>query len=681
MRPLAWLLLLLGAALLPVLPAAAMPPPLELSGQGPVAAGPALETLRDPAGKLTAPQVLHHPDFALAASPEPTFGLTPDAVWTRFSVRRGPEETGDWYLVLRHGMLDQATLHRLRADGAFDSVAAGSEMPPAARPLNHRHIVFPVSLPANETVIFLLRAQTHGSVQFPLEFITPAALAARDYREQLAFGIAFGIAFALGMYGLLVSGVLRESTYLWFGLTVTGYLVYQSNQYGFLRQLSPGGEAMPIQYISATSATLALYFFTRFFSHYFNLAGRTPRLWRLISGISLLILLALPVSAVAGPQPAHMMNLVAAIVVMTASVVLVVRLFPSQPRAAAFYLAGWAMYLIGLPVFMLRLFGVPVPLIETATVHAGGFALGSVFWAAAITERLRAQHAAQSAALLRSEANLERQVALQTLELRNRNQELARAVNELANAKMAAEEANQARGDFLAHMSHELRTPLNAIIGFAEMIERRMFGNATMDRYAEYGTDIRRSGEHLLNLVNDVLDLSRIDAGRMDIFPEPVSLQQQVEQCIGMTRGNAELAGVSLTFELREPLPPVQADPRAVRQILLNLLSNAVKFTPEGGRIVVEVGRASPGEQYVRVCDSGIGISPEALATVFEPFRRGDARTSRDKPGTGLGLAISRHLARLHDGTLDLASEPGRGTTATLRLPDAGPAAARGRSA
>ena len=230
--------------------------------------------------------------------------------------------------------------------------------------------------------------------------------------------------------------------------------------------------------------------------------------------------------------------------------------------------------------------------------------------------------------------------------------------------------ANKHKSEFLANMSHELRTPLNAIIGFSEVLSERMFGEVN-DKQAEYLKDIHESGRHLLSLINDILDLSKIEAGRMELELSSFDLPSALSNAMTLIRERAQRHGIQLGLEVDPALGEFSGDERKFKQIMLNLLSNAVKFTPDGGKVDVLAKRAN-GAVEVAVRDTGIGIAPEDQALVFEEFRQVGRDRLRKVEGTGLGLALTKRFVELHGGAVRLDSTPGQGSTFTVLLPLSG---------
>jgi signal transduction histidine kinase len=242
----------------------------------------------------------------------------------------------------------------------------------------------------------------------------------------------------------------------------------------------------------------------------------------------------------------------------------------------------------------------------------------------------------------------------------------ARLFREIADKNLQLEIASQHKSEFLANMSHELRTPLNAVLGFSEVLLDRMFGEVN-DKQDEYLQDIRESGSHLLSLINDILDLSKVEAGRLELELTDFDLPAAIEQALMLVRERAARRGITIDQAIDERLGDIRADERKVKQVLLNLLSNAIKFTPDGGRIEV---RGAPVDRVVEVSvsDTGIGIAPEDQEAVFEEFRQ-VGTVSRKIEGTGLGLALVRRFIALHGGRIWVNSALGVGSTFTFTLP------------
>ena len=245
--------------------------------------------------------------------------------------------------------------------------------------------------------------------------------------------------------------------------------------------------------------------------------------------------------------------------------------------------------------------------------------------------------------------------------------ETAKAVSD--EARRRAEEANLAKSRFLASMSHELRTPLNAILGFSEVMAKEVLGPVQNETYREYAKDVHQSGQHLLELINEILDLSRIEAGRYQLSEEPLALADVVHECCRMMELKVKAKGIKLIQQFEPTLLNLLADERALRQITLNLLSNAVKFTPSGGEIRVLVGWTAGGGQYISVCDNGPGIPEEEMPLVLAAFGQGSVAIKSAEQGTGLGLPIVQGLANLHGGLLQLKSKLREGTIATVVFP------------
>ena len=254
------------------------------------------------------------------------------------------------------------------------------------------------------------------------------------------------------------------------------------------------------------------------------------------------------------------------------------------------------------------------------------------------------------------------------LELERSEGHAGELAHKLTEEKQKAERSANSKSAFLANMSHELRTPLNAINGFSEILTQQMYGPLGDQRYVEYAGDILASGQHLLDMINDILDMAKVEAGKMTVDLQPIDLIEPVDAAIRMVRRRAEDKGINLTFAPNDNLPQVDADHRAIRQMILNLVSNAIKFTDDGGEIRVSIDRKNDMLR-VAVRDNGVGIPADALPRLGQPFEQVSDTRDRNYDGTGLGLALTKSFAEMHGGRLTIASEEGRGTQVSFYLP------------
>lgn len=240
---------------------------------------------------------------------------------------------------------------------------------------------------------------------------------------------------------------------------------------------------------------------------------------------------------------------------------------------------------------------------------------------------------------------------------------------QLKQALIAAEDADRTRANFLALMSHELRTPLNAIIGFSEVLANELFGPHGVPKYLDYSKDITGAGRHLLALINDILDLSKSEAGQMALFFEPVDIAVLLKACVHLLSTRAAEGKVKLQLQVPDDLPQICADGLRLKQVVLNILSNAVKFTMPGGRVKISAHLNREGGLEISIADNGIGMDPKMIPVALEPFRQIDSPMSRNVEGTGLGLSLAKSLAERHDGSIAIESALDVGTTVRVILP------------
>jgi len=349
------------------------------------------------------------------------------------------------------------------------------------------------------------------------------------------------------------------------------------------------------------------------------------------------------------------------------------RVFAEEPLSAAYgplkealwrtalLLLGFLALAIVTSVLLARRLARPIETIQAAAAKIG---------AGALDERIEISTRDELGALAeefnRMAARLQESYTALERKVQERTQDLAEALAQLDDKSRQLEAASRHKSEFLANMSHELRTPLNAILGFSQVLRQKLFGelNAKQEEYLE---DILSSGNHLLSLINDVLDLSKVEAGQIELETAPFSLREALERGVVMVRERATKEGIKLAFQLDAEAELVTADERRIRQVIFNLLSNAVKFTPAGGHIEVASARVD-GHVEISVSDTGPGIAPEDQARIFEEFQQTEAGI-RQREGTGLGLALSRRLVELHGGRIWVESTVGRGSRFVFSLP------------
>ncbi|AYB35080.1 ATP-binding protein [Chryseolinea soli] len=265
---------------------------------------------------------------------------------------------------------------------------------------------------------------------------------------------------------------------------------------------------------------------------------------------------------------------------------------------------------------------------------------------------------------------VEKNISLENAEMRinQLNQELQRNLVELEISKQQVEHASRLKSEFISTMSHELRTPLNAIIGFSELLVDKKVGEIN-SRQEQYLEDILRSGNHLLRLINDILDLSKIEAGKMEILLEPCGVKEVMEEVCSVIKSLADAKGIAIVVSIAAQVVDIEADRIKLKQVLYNLLSNAIKFTDRGGKVEIAVEPGAKNSVAIQIKDTGIGISPEGIRKLFSPFLQLNAGPSEKQQGTGLGLMLARKFIELHQGSISVDSEVGKGTVFTVLLP------------
>jgi signal transduction histidine kinase len=602
-----------------------------------------VEVLEDRAGAWTIDDVAS-PAFDGRFQPSPgegfNAGLTTSAWWLRFRLRDDGTAPSTWLVELPWAVVDR--VERWAPDGAgrYTVALAGEGVPFARWDVEHRTPTFTLPLAPGEAATYYVRVAGDDTMLLSLVLWSTPAFVANETRENLGFGFYYGALFALVLYNLIQFFAIGDRVYLYYVLTIAGFGLYQLCLDGFAYQYfwpaSPDWALRSLHVFAGLSGVAAAVFSRRFLMTERYLPGLDRWLRRLAVPIVAALVGCLLLSIPAMIRVVGIVIVGCAVTFLPAAVVIWRRGY----RAARFYLFAWGG--IGMAV-----------LVHTAR----GFGLAPGSWVATHAMQLGVFSTALTLSLvLADRVNLLQAALGESVEEKER---LLRALEERS---AEVEAANRHKSEFLAHMSHELRTPLNAVIGFSRVLLRRVFGPLT-EKQAEYLHDIHQSGQHLLSLINDILDLSRIEAGRLELEPTRFDLGGAIEQSVLLVRERAVRGNVRVVTDIDPAVAEWVGDARKIRQILINLLANAVKFTPAGGAVTVRAAPTADGVA-IAVADDGIGIAPADQAIVFEPFRQAGRRE-----GTGLGLALVRQLVELHGGTVTLVSGLGRGSTFTVTLP------------
>lgn len=630
-----------------------------------------LAMLEDPGGELGFAEV-RSPEVAArfvdAGAALPNIGYSESAFWARFRVRNDTGRAGEWRVVLRDARIDWVDFYRVLVDGSGTSQpvlqedslqvshqVAGWQRPYAQRSVDYHYSAFALDLGPGEQADVYLRISGTTNLLYDLSLWPLQHFAMEAQRDYWLLGMFYGILMVMGCYNLFLFIALRERSHLLLVLLIVGVMMNQGGRDGLLMQfvLSDSVVIPNGPLLTAVFALVAALLFSR---EFLNTRYYTPLLDKIllvaVVGIVLLPLLA-------ARQPWRIEALAYWVLPLLPLLAWIsIYSWYCGNRSARLYVAAWALFLVAIFALIFQQLGLVGLQDWVQPAVYVGMVWMVLLLSLAQADRinlLAADFEHANSELLEREARLE-----QLVEDRTR---------ELVVARDRAEQGSRAKSEFLANMSHELRTPMNAVLGFSSLLQ----DGAQSERKRGYLNAIQTAGKALLRQIDDILDLSRIEAGKLEIRTQPVDLRALLQELESMFSYRVVEQGLRLVVEVAPQLPmAMQVDEARLRQILINLIGNAVKFTEQGSISVTLTTAPAEGDSLelcFRVSDTGIGIAEAFQAEVFGLFSQHHGEHDSRYGGTGLGLAISQRLARLMGGEISVRSQPGKGATFSLLLP------------
>jgi two-component system, sensor histidine kinase LadS len=619
--------------------------------------GALVDLLEDPTGERTIEDVAGSeaaPQFRPSTSDVPRFGLTAAAYWARLRIEDRCSRARGWRLEIGFAPLDVVELYVREASGSFRVKRAGFEVPFDQWEIDHRNPTFTLPLESGATAEIYLRVRGQYGLELPLTIWAENAFWVARLESGAVLSVLYGGLLVLVLYGLSTYVAVRDVNYVRYALMTLGLVVYLAGFDGFLYQYVLPDVAGLASRVIPTTGIVAGFCFLVFTRTYLETRKHAPRIDRFLIGVSVLQIALLVLAFVTSPLTLTWLAIpigVANIAGCSAAAAVAWRKGHAPARS---YVAGAGVAILGGVLQWLRPLGLPSNLLTENALRVGAI-VSSVVLALGVPRRLFVVKKGFE------ESTAEKEKLLDEVQTLNRTLE-----DRVRSRTAEVEAVDRRKTEFLAKMSHELRTPLNAVMGFSEVLIDGTFGEMN-EKQREYLRDIHSSGEHLLSLLNDILDLSKIETGKIELELARFDLSKAIDNALVLIRERAMLRGVRVAMEMKEGIGEVVADQRKVKQVLINLLTNAVKFT-DAGSIVVSA-ELDGAFVEVQVHDTGIGITPEQKERIFEAFWQAEQPITRRAGGTGLGLTISRRLLDLLGGEMKVTSEPGQGSTFTARIP------------